>query len=300
MYENTHGDRKGITAPEIGAMAERFLAAQRAGGLVEPPSATQELRLEDAYRVGGEIARRRLKGGWRLAGWKVGLTNREIWPRWGLDRPIIAPVYRETVFQTPDQPRAAGPAHLSVPTGTRAAPRLEVEVVFGCAGSRADPAWIALGAELVDCHYQGWKFDPADGVADFGLHAALIVGPRVLLPRGRAGVAGSTRSAADLARSLPQMAVTLTGDGEALADGRGDAVLGSPYHVLAELHRSLGPAMAVYPGPEADSREAGHNQEAGRDYIVSTGTLTPLVEARIGTTYRIEADLLPSFSFVLV
>ena len=96
------------------------------------------------------------------------------------------------------------------------------------------------------------------------------------------------------------MAVALSGDGEALADGRGDAVLGSPFHVLAELHRSLGPAIAVYPAPEADSREAGHNQEAGRDYLVSTGTLTPLVEARIGTTYEIEADQLPSFSFVLV
>lgn len=294
MYENTHGDRKGITALDITGLAEGFLEAQRGGGFVEPPSATRGLRLEDAYRVGAEIARTRLRGGWRLAGWKVGLTNREIWPRWGLDRPIIAPVYRETVFRAPGQRRAPGPAHLSVPMGTRAAPRLEVEVVFGCAGSRADPIWVALGAELVDCHYSGWKFDPADGVADFGLHAALIVGPRAALSPDRAGAAGSTCSAADFARSLPQMAVTLTGDGEALADGRGDAVLGSPFHVLDELHRSLGPAIAAYPGPEGDSREAGHS------YLVSTGTLTPLVEARIGTTYRIEADLLPSFSFVLV
>ncbi|MCY3610432.1 MAG: hypothetical protein OXH51_02755 [Gemmatimonadetes bacterium] len=318
MYENTHGDREGITAPDITRLAEGLLEAQGAGGHVKPPSATHGLRLEDAYRVGSEIARRRMKGGWRLAGWKVGLTNREIWQRWGLDRPIIAPVYRETVFRVPGeaqaspradaQPGPAGPARLSVPMGTRAAPRLEVEVVFGFAGSSADPAWVALGVELVDCHYSGWKFDPADGVADFGLHAALIVGPRVLLLRGRPGAAdstrsaagstrsaaGSTRSAAGFARSLPQMAVALSGDGEALARGRGDAVLGSPFHVLAELHGSLGPAIAVYPAPEADSREAGHS------YLVSTGTLTPLVEARIGTTYRVEADQLPSFSFVLV
>ena len=300
MYDDTHNGRKGITALDITVLAAGFLEAQSMGGLVEPPSATRGLRLEDAYRVGAEIARTRLRGGWRLAGWKVGLTNREIWPRWGLDRPIIAPVYRETVFRAPGQPAATGPARLSVPMGTRAAPRLEVEVVFGFAGSRADPAWIALGAELVDCHYSGWKFDPADGVADFGLHAGLIVGPRVALSPDGAGTARSPRSSPDFARSLPRMAVALSGDGEALADGRGDAVLGSPFHVLAELHGSLGPAIAVYPAPEADSREAGHNQEAGRDYLVSTGTLTPLVEARIGTTYRIEADLLPSFSFVLV
>lgn len=301
MYDNTHDDRDGITALDVTGLAAGFLEAHGAGGFVEPPSATHGLRLEDAYRVGAEVARTRQRDGWRLAGWKVGLTNREIWPRWGLDRPIVAPVYRETVFRVPGEPQASpradahpaapGPARLTVPMGTRAAPRLEVEVVFGfadalgagsAAGPRADPVWIALGAELVDCHYSGWRFDPADGVADFGLHAALIVGPRIRLSGGRAG-------AADFARSLPQMAVTLSADGEPLADGRGDAVLGSPFHVLAELHRSLGPAIAAYPA-----------QTAGRGYLVSTGTLTPLVEARIGTTYRIEADLLPSFSFVLV
>ena len=301
MYDRTSDNRKGITAPDIAAqdiarLAEGFLEAQGAGGRVEPPSATHGLRLEDAYRVGGEIARRRLRSGWRMAGWKVGLTNREIWLQWGLDRPIIAPVYRETIFQTRGE-AATGPSHLSVPMGTRAAPRLEVEVVFGfpdapgagsAAGSRADPIWVALGAELVDCHYSGWKFDPADGVADYGLHAGLIVGPPIPL---RADFADSLP---DFARALPQMAVTLSSDGEALADGRGDAVLGSPFHVLDELHRSLGPAIAAYPTPPADSRTRG------RDYLVSTGTLTPLVEARIGTTYRIEADLLPSFSFVLV
>ncbi len=312
MYDNTHDARDGITALDIAGLAAGFLEAQSMGGFVEPPSASHGLRLEAAYRVGAEIARTRQRDGWRQAGWKVGLTNREIWPRWGLDCPIIAPVYRETIFRDPGEPQGAaradshpvpaGSPRLAVPMGTRAAARLEVEVVFGFADvldaeavaePRTDPVWIALGVELVDCHYSGWRFDPADGVADFGLHAGLIVGPRILLPRGQSG-------APDFARSLPQMAVTLSGDGEALADGRGDAVLGSPFHVLAELHRSLRPAIAAYPAPEADSRDAGHDQEAGDGYLVSTGTLTPLVEARIGTTYEVEADLLPSFSFVLV
>lgn len=313
MYENTYDDRKDITAMGITGLARGLMEAQGAGSFVEPPSVTHRLRLEDAYQVGAEIARTRLRSGWRQAGWKVGLTNREIWHRWGLDRPIIAPVYRETIFRVPGEPQrtapAAGPPQTAVPMGTRAAARLEVEVVFGfadvldagtVAGSRIDPIWIALGVELVDCHYSGWRFDPADGVADFGLHAGLIVGPPVPLRAHGDETADFTDSLPDFARSLPQMAVTLFEDGEALARGRGDAVLGSPFHVLDELHRSLGPAIGAYPAPEADSREAGHNQEAGRDYIVSTGTLTPLVEARIGITYEVDADLLPSFSFVLV
>ena len=288
MYDNTYNDRDGITG-----LAAGFLEAQDAGSFVEPPSVTHRLRLGDAYRVGAEIARTRLRSGWRQAGWKVGFTNREIWPRWGLDRPIIAPVYRETIFRGPHG--AAGPPHLSVPMGTRASARLEVEVVFGfadvpepgaVAGTWGDPAWIALGVELVDCHYAGWRLHPADGVADSGLHAALIVGPPVPLPTDRGGGAG-------LPRALPQMKVSLSGNGEPLAQGRGDAVLGSPFNVLAELDRSLKPAMAAYPAPRAGPAEGDPG------YLVSTGTLTPLVEARIGTTYEVEADLLPSFSFVL-
>lgn len=269
-----------------------LLAAQSAGECVEPPSATHGLRVADAYRVGAVIARSRLREGWRPAGWKVGFTNSEIWPKWGLDRPIVAPVYRETVF------RAAG-RDLTVPMGTRAAPRLEVEVVFGFAGARdtrtasgaaappARPRWVALGAELVDCHYAEWRLHPADAVADFGLHAGLIVGPPVPLTQ-------DSDRLHDPERSLPEMAVSLAGDGERLAEGRGSAVLGSPFNVLAELDRSLKPAMATY------SASPRNPPPGAAGYLVSTGTLTPLAEAHIGIRYEVASDLLPGFSFRLV
>ena len=259
-----------------------LLAAQSAGECVEPPSATHGLRVRDAYRVGAVIARSRLREGWRRAGWKVGFTNSEIWPMWGLDRPIVAPVYRETVF------RAAGP-DLTVPMGTRAAPRLEVEVVFGFADARSasGPRWVALGAELVDCHYAEWRLHPADAVADFGLHAGLIVGPPVPLTQ-------DSDRLHDPERSLPEMAVSLAGDGERLAEGRGSAVLGSPFNVLAELDRSLKPAMATY------SASPRNPPPGAAGYLVSTGTLTPLVEAHIGIRYEVASDLLPGFSFRLV
>ena len=289
MTPSTHDHREGVTAASLATM---LLTAQAAGEFVEPPSATYGLRLDDAYRVGAEIARLRLSDGWRPAGWKVGFTNSEIWPRWGLDRPIIGPVYRETTFRTvePD---------LTVPMGTRAAPRLEVEVVFGFAGARdagnasgaarsgPRPEWVALGAELVDCHYADWRLHPADAVADFGLHAGLIVGPPVPLTGDQEGLP-------DPRRSLPEMAVSLAGDGARLAEGRGSAVLGSPFNVLAELGRSLKPAMAAY------SASTQNPPPGAAGYLVSTGTLTPLVEAHIGIRYEITSDLLPGFSFQLV
>lgn len=289
MTLSTRDDRERVTAASLATM---FLTAQSAGECVEPPSVAHGLRLDDAYRVGAEIARLRRRDGWRPAGWKVGFTNSEIWPRRGLDRPIIGPVYRETTF------RGAEP-DLTVPMGTRAAPRLEVEVVFGfadageaaaasgAAGSGSGPRWVALGAELVDCHYPDWRLHPADAVADFGLHAGLIVGPHVSLESDQEGLP-------DPQRSLPEMAVSLAGDGSRLADGNGSAVLGSPFNVLAELGRSLKPAMAAY------SASTRNPPPGAAGYLVSTGTLTPLVEAHIGIRYEITSDLLPGLSFQLV
>ena len=292
-------------APErISALTRALLEAQETGGFVEPPSLTRSLTLDDAYRIGAEAARHRLRQGWSFGGWKVGFTNREIWSRWGLDRPIVAPVYRETIFHAARR----APAH--VPLGTRAAPRIEVEVVFGfgcAAGSaatispRADhaaaspgsPDWVALGAELVDCHYEEWRLHPADAVADFGLHAGLVVGPSVPMT-------GNEAWRSNPADSLRRIAVSLSGNGKRLAEGTGKAVLGSPLNVLAALggsgadRGSLARRMTGYGFP-APPTQAPHPR-----YLVSTGTLTPLVEAQLGTRYEVASDSLPSFSFELV
>src|SRR6185369_15328292 len=67
------------------------------------------------------------------------------------------------------------------------APKIEPEIVFklkaplGAGVTEADTAleaveWLALGFEIIDCPYADWKFQPADFVAAYGLHAALIVG----------------------------------------------------------------------------------------------------------------------------
>ena len=296
---------KGATSEYV--LAEALLRAEAAGTLVEPPLSPGEFTMDDAYAVGALIAGARLRQGWRIRGWKVGFTNREIWPRWGLDRPMVAPVYRETVFEAgSDRDRKQAAPPLQVPAGRRAAPRIEVEVVFGfrAAGPTeiaAVPDWVALGAELVDCHYPGWALHPARSVADFGLHAGLVVGPRVAPVSPR------------MLRTLDGVAATLSAGGEGVAEGNGSAVLGGPANVLAELRGSLAKRMAGYglpePGAARATGSAGRNDAApapggamdgGQGYLVSTGTLTPLVEARIGTTYEVAADLLPSFSFVLV
>lgn len=280
--------RDPVSQQRLYALTERFLHAEAAGGFLRPPSITDGLTLDDAYRIGAEIARSRIDRGWRFRGWKVGFTNRRIWSKWGLDQPIVGPVYEETVFGVGAGAGAGRPRPpVHVPAGRRAALMIEVEVVFGFdrpspgAARNPVPEWVALGAELVDCHYRGWRLHPADAVADFGLHAALVVGPRTDV------------ASAHAVEALRDIAASLSAGGECLAEGRGSAVLDGPANVLAELHGPLAGRTAGYGVTgDAPGRSAG--------YLVSTGTLTPLVEARIGTTYEVEADLLPSFSFALV
>ncbi len=288
-------------------MTETFLYAEAAGALVEPPSISDGLTLDDAYRIGAAIARSRIDRGWRFRGWKVGFTNRRIWSKWGLHQPILGPVYAETIFDAgADGGGALAGQPVRVPAGRRAALMIEVEVVFGFEGvagvtrQAPVPDWVALAAELVDCHYRGWRLHPADAVADFGLHAGLVVGPRV------------APVTADAVAALRAVSASLAAGGECLAEGRGRAVLDGPANVLAELHGPLAERIAGYgvirgaePGSghvsgRSGNARAGATPDRGGGYLVSTGTLTPLVEARIGTTYEVEADLLPSFSFVLV
>ena len=290
--DSTSGDpcaREHEATGQVSRLAQALLDAHETGNFVEPPSVSRPFNLEDAYRIGAEVARWRLRQGWSFGGWKVGFTNREIWSRWGLDRPIVAPVYTETIVRADP----AAPARVTL--GTRAAPRIEVEVVFGfdAAASPRTPDWVALGAELVDCHYEGWRLHPADSVADFGLHAGLVVGPAVPMT----GDAWRPSTAADALRAI---AVSISANGERLARGTGKAVLGSPLNVLRELGGSsaassgLAPRMAAYGFPTPPT-QVPHPR-----YLVSTGTLTPLVEAHVGTRYEVASDSLPSFSFDLV
>ena len=92
-------------------------------------------------------------------------------------------------------------------------PRIEPEIVFGFArapqpGISAEELvecleWVAHGFEIVQTHYDGWRFTASDAVADFGLHGRLVVGPRVPISRFDA-----------LGDELARLQVALLRDGE--------------------------------------------------------------------------------------
>jgi len=225
-----------------------------------------------AYDVLAEIERRRIDAGWRPAGRKIGFTNRTLWSRYGVDRPMAARIWSHTLHAAP-----AGHATLALDRFVQ--PRIEPEVVFRLASpppATDDPhailaavEWIAPGFEIVQSHYPGWKFTAADCTAAFGLHGALVVGAPLRLDDG-------LRAA--LAERLPTFELTLS-RGEVIVErGVGANVLDSPVLALAHLVRSLRLL------PQFPALAAGE--------VITTGTITDAWPVAPGETWRSDYGML--------
>ncbi len=255
-----------MTQEDYTRITAELLAAYDAGTMTTLPSQTLAgFDMAAGYAMGAELARQRQARGERLAGRKIGFTNQSIWPQFGIERPIWAPVYVETIERA-----SVGQAEVSL--AKLAAPRIEPEIVFGLRSAIApgnpDPAallpaieWYALGFEIVQCHYPGWQFTLPDGVADFGLHGKLIIGTPVALPADLS---------ADLIAQMESCTLSLSQAGVEKVSGGGVEVLGSPLKALAFLVSTL-------------AEEGGPPLAAGE--IITTGTLTNAQPISPGETW---------------
>jgi 2-keto-4-pentenoate hydratase len=208
--------------------------------VTKPSSRYSSFRIADGYDLGALVSRRWVGRDHIRCGVKLGLTYRGVWPSLGISAPVWAPMYADTLSN-------AGTVRIC---GLRA-PRIEAEVIVGI-GSDLAPgasfadveravAWAALGFELVDCHYPSWDLTAADLIADFGCHAGLAVSSQ------RLHVGAST---------LRGLRTELRCDGEPVARGNGEDVVGGP---VEAIHAALA-------SPHAPRIKEGH--------VVATGTLT--------------------------
>ena len=231
------------------ALADEIEAAYaRRHVIAEAPSARAAgLTLDQAYAVEAELARRRRAAGHRTVGRKVGFANKALWRVMGLSTVTWASMYDDTVHHA-----ATNDTSLSI--GRMFAPKIEPEIVMKLkspGGGLENVEWIALGFEVIDCPFPGWKFKPVDFVASYGFHAALIVGTPIRIQDEKIPALGE---------ALSQFTVRLFRNGELAEEGAGKNVLRSPALCLAEL------ASAAAGQPGAAPLAAGE--------IISTGTLT--------------------------
>ena len=235
-----------------------------------PSSHDPAFDLAAGYAVESELLRLRIASGHAPVGRKVGYANKALWRVLKLETVVWAHVYDDTASYARD-----GEAVLSI--GRMYAPKIEPEIVFklrtdavrlgdrgvDAAGAVDACEWTALGFEIIDCVYPDWRFQPADFVAAFGLHAALVVGePTPIDPA--------------MVDELPRLKVRLLKDGELVEEGSGRNVLRSPALCLAEL----AVATARHRPPEP----------LGPGEIITTGTMTESQPIRPGHTWTAEVD----------
>jgi 2-oxo-3-hexenedioate decarboxylase len=254
-----------VSPVDVEAIAAELHKIQGKGGRTTPLSERfAPVDLPTAYRIAGTIRLLRGLDGETAVGRKIGFTNHKMWQVYDVKAPIWGTMYDSTVRDL------AGGAVFSLAGFPE--PKIEPEIILGLGATPAAGMderallecvdWIALGFEIVQSVYPGWRFDTGDAISAFGLHAALRIGPRHR-------VAGNP---AYWLERLPDFRIVLSRDGEAIAEGNGSDVLGGPLTALRHLNdllagRSSGPALA-----------------AGE--IISTGTLTLAAVARPGEQWR--------------
>lgn len=248
--------------PSADRITDELIALLGSGRQVQPfTSRDSRFDLDRAYDVGEALLRRRRARGERPVGRKIGFTNAAVWGAHGLAAPIWGYMFDSTVIDLDSCGHAFA-------LGSLPEPRIEPEIVLGIAespdaGMGDDEligcvGWVAHGFEIVSSIFPGWNFRPADAVAAYGVHAALLIGERrpVSDDPGR------------WSRALSDFTIALTDNQGVRVEGHAQNVLGSPLRALGFLVRDVAgrPGCAsLVPGD-----------------IVTTGTLTEAPWARAG------------------
>ena len=184
-----------------------------------------DIDVVDAYEIQLINIRQRVAEGARVVGHKVGLSSEAMQKMMGVDEPDYGHLLADMeVFE--DQP---------VPTGRYLFPRVEVEVGFiladdlpgaGCTEDDvlAATAAFAPSIELIDTRIKDWKIALCDTIADNASSAGYVLGKERVSPK-------------DV--DISAIDAVLNRNGEVVAEGRSDAVLGNPVTAVAWLARKV-------------------------------------------------------------
>jgi 2-keto-4-pentenoate hydratase len=207
-------------------LAADLAQAERSREPIAPlTTAYPDIDVVDAYEIQLINIRQRVAEGARVLGHKVGLSSLAMQQMMGVDEPDYGHLLDEMqVFE--DTP---------VKAGRYLYPRVEVEVAFilaedlpgaDCTEDDVLAATEALAPsiELIDTRITDWKIALCDTIADNASSAGFVLGKARVSPR-------------DV--DVKAIDAVLTRNGEVIAEGRSDAVLGNPVTAVAWLSRKV-------------------------------------------------------------
>ena len=222
----------------------------------EVPSDAAGFDVATAYQQALAVRALRIARGEIPRGFKIGFTNRDIWPRYNVFAPIWGTVW-DTTLSVCD-------GHGTVSLAGTCQPRLEPETVFGMRRTPSSDSslddlfsaidWVAPGFEVVQSHLPDWKFKAPDTVVDGGLHVGLVVGRKV--PVGEVA-----SSAGKLDAILAAAQVKLLKDEQIIEQGLGANVLGSPLRALHHFFAGTAPMPRC---PRPHGWRCGHHGHLDR------------------------------------
>jgi len=237
-------------------LAADLAQAERSREPIAPlTEAYPDIDVVDAYEIQLINIRQRVAEGARVLGHKVGLSSLAMQQMMGVDEPDYGHLLDEMqVFE--DVP---------VKAGRYLYPRVEVEVGFilaadlpgaGCTEDDVLAATEALvpSIELIDTRITDWKIALCDTIADNASSAGFVLGKARVSP-------------ADV--DVKKIDAVLTRNGEVVAEGRSDAVLGNPVTAVAWLSRKV--------------ESFGVRLRKGE--IVLPGSCTRAIDARAGDAF---------------
>ncbi len=215
-----------LTAATRDELAADLAQAERSRQPIAPlTTATPDIDVVDAYEIQLINIRQRVAEGARVVGHKVGLSSKVMQQMMGVDEPDYGHLLDDMqVFE--DTP---------VRAGRYLFPRVEVEVGFilsadlpgaECTEDDVLAATEALvpAIELIDTRIKDWQIKICDTIADNASSAGFVLGAARVRP-------------ADI--DVKGIDAKLTRNGELIAEGRSDAVLGNPVTAVAWLSRKV-------------------------------------------------------------
>ncbi|BDT92803.1 2-keto-4-pentenoate hydratase [Nocardia sputorum] len=240
-------------------LADELERAERERVAIDPLIARHpDIDVVDAYEIQLINIRRRLDAGARVVGHKVGLSSKAMQQMMGVDEPDYGHLLAEMeVYE--DVP---------VEAGRYLFPRVEVEVGFvlgadlpgaECTEEDVLAATVAFAPaiELIDSRIKDWNIGLADTISDNASSAGFVLGAQRVAPK-------------DI--DIKAIDAVLTRNGEVVAEGRSDAVLGDPVIAVAWLARKVA--------------SFGVRLKAGD--IVLPGSCTRAIDARPGDEFHAE------------
>jgi len=205
---------------DLETTVEEFWAA-RGRGEFFPAAYHDRLGLDDAYRIQLAMIDRRVAGGERHIGWKVGLTAKPIQEQFGFHEPVFG-----CILETRPTGHVFGASELMKPG-------FETEICMRLGREFDGPATIEDVRRGLEAIHPSFEIIETRG--DFVSQIALALADNA---QQRSVILGQARPLGDL--DLERVEAEVFVNGQEVARGLGSAVLGNPLQSVAWLAGKLG------------------------------------------------------------